>query len=189
MINKLMKTSTTSGRNRIFLLLFVVLNLMMGCGDRENSASRGSQFPSRVEVMETAPDFMLNDLAGNQRSSQDYKGKITVLNFWATWCGYCVKEIPEFNHLNRKYGAQGVQIVGVSLDASARVVRRFIEDRPISYDVLMGNREISFDFGGIAGLPTTFIIDQQWRIRQVFPGYVGQYVIEKEIKALLSTKG
>jgi peroxiredoxin len=189
MINNIVKTPVYSRRELVFLLLFLVLNLMIGCGEGENSTSRSSQFPRRVIVMDVAPDFMLNDLAGNRRSSQDYKGKITIINFWATWCGYCVKEIPEFNHLNKKYGAQGVQIVGVSLDASARIVRRFIEDRPINYDILMGNREISFDFGGIAGLPTTFIIDRQWRIRQVFPGYVGQYIIEKEIKALLSTKG
>ncbi len=171
------------------LLFFFIFSQMIGCGGEENETSWNSSFPPQVEVMNAAPEFTLVDLSGNKKNSEDYKGKITIVNFWATWCGYCRKEIPGFNHLNEKYRGQGVQIVGVSLDSSTQVVRTFLENVPIDYDVLMGDRKISNDFGGIVGLPTTFIIDKEWRIRQIFPGYVGQEVIEKEVKALLSSKG
>ncbi len=177
------------GWKAIPLLLFFILSQMIGCGGEENDTSRNSSFPPQLELMNAAPEFSLVDLSGNRKNSEDYKGKITIVNFWATWCGYCRKEIPGFNHLKEKYQNQGVQIIGVSLDSSTRIVRAFLEDVPIDYDVLMGDRKISNDFGGIVGLPTTFIIDREWRVRKVFPGYVGQHVIEKEVKALLPSKG
>ena len=170
------------------LLLVLVFSQIIGCGGEENETSPDSVFSDRVELMNDAPEFILNDLSGNRKSSEDYKGKITVVNFWATWCGYCRKEIPDFNRLFEKYKEQGVQIIGISLDTSSKPVHTFLEEVPIDYDVLMGNSAVSSDFGGITGIPTTFIIDRQWRIRQVFPGYVGQNVVEKEIKALLSSK-
>ncbi len=170
------------------LLLVLVFSQIIGCGGEENETSRDSAYSNRLELMNDAPEFILNDLSGNRKSSEDYKGKITVINFWATWCGYCRKEIPDFNRLHEKYKKQGVQIIGISMDSSTRLVRTFLEDIPIDYDLLMGDSKVSSDFGGITGIPTTFIIGRQWRIRQVFPGYVGQNVVENEIKALLSSK-
>ena len=169
------------------LLLLFVVSQIIGCG-REEGDDSPSSIHRGIALMDTAPDFVLEDLSGNQKSSKEYKGQIIVLNFWATWCTYCRIEIPDLNHLNEKYGDQGVRFVGISMDASSRAVRRFLDDVPIEYDVLMGNSKISRDFGGITGLPTTFIIDRQWRIRQIIPGYVGRQTIEKGIKTLLLTK-
>lgn len=170
----------------VFWAVLFVLSPLIGCGGGEEKEHSKRSAGSRIALMGPAPEFALEDLSGKIKSSADYKGKVTIVNFWATWCGYCRIEIPDFNYLSKKYKKQGVAFIGISLDASPRIVRRFMKEVPIDYDVVMGHSKVSSDFGGITGLPTTIIIDRQWRIRQIIPGYVKRHTIEKEILEILS---
>lgn len=112
-----------------------------------------------------APAWRLTDLSGAPVDSARFKGKVTVVDFWATWCGPCLQEIPGYVELQKKYGKDGLAIVGVSMDrAGAEKVRRFVEKEGINYTVVMGDEEIVEKFGGFDAIPTTFLIDRQGRI-------------------------
>ena len=133
-----------------------------------------------------APSFSLPDLAGNRVELAQFKGKVLVIDFWATWCPPCREAIPELVAMKKKYGPQGFDIVGISMDENpARVVPPFVEHYGINYPIVMGDDQVSSAFGGIYGLPTTFIVDRQGNIAQRYIGYVDLKVIEKEIEGLL----
>ena len=113
-----------------------------------------------------APAWQLPDVDGRAVSSDRLKGKVVVLDFWATWCPPCRAEIPGYVELQKKYQREGLAIVGVSLDQGGPgVVSRFIADHRINYQVVIGDDKIVEAFGGIDAIPTTFIIDRQGVIR------------------------
>lgn len=112
-----------------------------------------------------APAWKLKDLAGREVSSDQFKGKVVVVDFWATWCGPCVSEIPGYVALQKKYGAEGLVIVGVSLDRkSPEYVKKFVEAHAMNYTVVMGDDQIVEAFGGFDAIPTTFLINRSGRI-------------------------
>ena len=116
-----------------------------------------------------APALVFKDLAGQDVSLAALKGKVVVVDFWATWCGPCLTEIPGYIALQKKYGAAGLVIIGVSLDqAGPRVVKKFVQDNGVNYTVVMGDTEAIDAFqGDQAGeilLPTTYLIDRTGRI-------------------------
>ena len=113
-----------------------------------------------------APAWVLQDVDGKTVSSDQVKGKVVVLDFWATWCGPCRSEIPGYVELQKKYGDAGLVIVGVSLDrVGPAVVKKFIEEQKINYLVVMGDDKIAEAFGGVDAIPTTFIIDRSGTAR------------------------
>lgn len=131
-----------------------------------------------------APAFTLPDLNGKSVSLADFRGKGVVLNFWATWCPPCKKEIPDFIDLQKEYGSKGVVIVGIALDQKDKV-QAFVEKNGMNYPVLLGDEAITVKYGGIQGIPTTFIIDKKGNILNRFEGYRPRTVWESEIKKLL----
>lgn len=113
-----------------------------------------------------APDWTLKDVDGQAVSSAQFKGKVVVLDFWATWCGPCRSEIPGYVELQKQYGPAGLAIVGVSLDRGGpEVVKQFIADQKINYRIVMGDEQIADAFGGVEAIPTTFIIDRTGTVR------------------------
>ncbi len=169
----------------VFLGVFILLQLNFSCNNQDSVSS----VESSDNDLSKAPGFVLEDLGGNKVSSQEYVGKVVLLNFWATWCRYCRQEISHLNELYEKYRKQGVEIIGVSFDSrGAKDVIPYIRKVPIDYPILIGTRSMSNSFGGITGYPTTFVLDQKWRIYKKYPGLVDKRVLEGDVKKLLAEK-
>ena len=132
-----------------------------------------------------APDFSLPDLSGQNLSLSSYRGKVVLLDFWATWCGPCREEIPRFVQMQDKFGPQGLQILGVSMDDSPDPVREFYQKFHMNYPVVMGNAKLGELYGGILGLPVAYLIDREGRITSRHIGATDASVFEKEIVNLL----
>ena len=132
-----------------------------------------------------APDFSLTDLSGRPVSLSDYRGKVVILDFWATWCDPCKREIPSFIEMQNKYASQGLQILGVSMDDDEPPVREFQQQFKMNYPVAMGSPKLADQYGGILGLPITFVIDRNGRITARHVGATEASVIEAEIRKLL----
>jgi len=133
-----------------------------------------------------APQWELKDIDGKPVKLSDYKGKVVILDFWATWCGPCRMEIPGFVDLQKKYADQGLVVIGVSLDTHGTdAVRSFMKRQGVNYSVVMGNDKLGDDYGGIDGIPTTFIIDRKGNIVGKHVGYEPKARFETEIAPLL----
>ena len=133
-----------------------------------------------------APDFALKDADGKTVRLSDYKGKVVLLDFWATYCGPCKIEIPWFMDFERKHKDQGFSVLGVSMDDDGwDAVKPFIADLAINYRIMMGNDSTAEQFGGIEALPTTFLIDRNGMIASVHVGLTSKSEIENEIEQLL----
>jgi thiol-disulfide isomerase/thioredoxin len=139
-----------------------------------------------VKNPQPAPSLTLTDLDGEVLSSTDWRGKVVLLNFWATWCGPCRAEIPDLIRLQKKYAGQLV-IVGLSTDIDPpKKVKEFAKEMNINYPVAMAPPDIESKFGGVFGLPTSFILDTQGRIVQKHIGLRDPTLYELEIRALLN---
>jgi peroxiredoxin len=132
------------------------------------------------------PDFSLKDSTGTLVKLSDYKGKVVLLNFWATWCGPCKIEIPWFTDFQKTYKDRDFAVIGVSMDEDGwDSVKPYIEQHKMNYRVVVGNDQVSQLFGSIDSLPTTLIIDREGRIASMHIGLVAKNTYQKEIEQLL----
>ena len=137
-----------------------------------------------------APEFELAGVDGANVKLSDFKGKVVLVNFWATWCAPCEIETPWFVEFDKKYREDGLQIVGVSLDEDGvEPVKKFMEKYNIEYKIVMGNEETAESFGGVIGLPTSFIVDQEGQFYSMHRGLVSKDVYVEEIEGLLGAGG
>src|SRR5436305_10266209 len=136
-------------------------------------------------ISNPALQFSATDINGGSVNTSDYKGKVVLVNFWAAWCGPCVEEVPQFIALQKKYQNQGLQVIGVSVEDDPAVLRRFYRKYQMNYPVVPGDIKIADSFGGVLGLPTTFLIGKDSRIHGKHNGATDFSVIEREIVALL----
>ena len=128
----------------------------------------------------------LKDVDGKLVKSSSFAGKVVILDFWATWCGPCRMEIPEFVELQRKYADKGLAVVGVSLDqGGASAVKGFMTRTGVNYPVVLADEAVVSAFGGVEAIPTTFVIDRRGRIVGKHIGYTEKSEFEAEIKSLL----
>jgi cytochrome c biogenesis protein CcmG/thiol:disulfide interchange protein DsbE len=136
-----------------------------------------------------APNFTLKDANGKPVSLSDFKGKVVLLNFWATWCGPCGLEIPWFEEFEQQYKSKGFAVLGVSMDDDGwSAVKPYMEEHKINYRVLLGNDSVSQLYGGLDALPTTFIIDREGNIAYPHVGLIGKNEYLNEIQSLLDVK-
>lgn len=166
---------------RTFPVAILVTLLICWCGSQENHSVLASL---------SAPDFALKDLNGRTCRLSDYRGKVVLLNFFATWCSPCHREITDLVRLYERFKDKGLEIIGVSLDQGGEaVLRPFVRHYGISYPIVLGTREVILNYGGIKGIPTTFLIDHNGIITNYFIGLRPGYVIEESVRKLLKQRG
>ncbi len=149
----------------------------------------GSLFVTPAFAVEKMPTFELAAAQGGKKiKSADYRGKVLVINFWATWCPPCRKEIPTFREMQTKYGAKGFSVIGIAMDEGGsryKSVRKMIQKAKINYPIGMASSKVVRGFGGVNGIPVTIFVDRQGNISKRYDGYVAKSVIIKEIEKVL----
>jgi len=163
----------------VMLLLWIALS-QSGC-----HSSTGGR-PGAVNTK--APDFSLQDLNGHPLHLASYGGKVVLLNFWATWCTPCRAEIPNFVEFQNTYGPQGLQILGISMDDDAKPVDEFYRQFKMNYPVAVGNEKLAESYGGVLGLPVSFLIGRDGKIAAKYVGAANIPVVEQAIKTQLQTR-
>jgi thiol-disulfide isomerase/thioredoxin len=132
----------------------------------------------------TAYDFTLKSIDGSTKKLADFRGKVVVLDFWATWCPPCIKGIPDLIEIQKSM--KDVQVIGITVDENPmQVVPDFVRKHKINYPILIGNDKVYQEYGGISAIPTTFVIDKEGRIRNKHIGLVPKDVLIEEIKKAL----
>lgn len=134
------------------------------------------------------PSFSLPDaVSGDSVDSKRFSGKTLLVTFFATWCPPCMQEIPDLIKLQNKYASKGFSVVGLSVDESGpKVVKKLVEKRSINYPVLMADGSTARDFGGVVGIPTSFLVNSQGTVVKKYPGYVPSIVLENDIKKIMN---
>jgi cytochrome c biogenesis protein CcmG/thiol:disulfide interchange protein DsbE len=165
---------------------FVCASLFLtGCVDTEVQPKSKANVKPDAE-RKSAPEFSLKDVDGRNVSLAEYKGKVVLLNFWATWCGPCKIEIPWFADFEQKYKDRGFAVLGVAMDEEGwTVVKPYIAESKINYRVVMGNDSVASLYGGVDSLPTTFVLDKDGKIASTHVGLVSKSDYENEIVHLL----
>lgn len=158
----------------------VVLFVALAAGACRGPVGSGPSAPR------PAPDFSLEDVTGNTVRLSDSSGRVRLVDFWATWCPPCREEIPHFKELHRGYGDKGLTILAISMDDDAKkVLPPFLEKWEIPYTTLIGNDEVAEAFGGVFGLPTTFLVDRDGQILETWIGGTPKGVVEEKLRAAL----
>ena len=175
----------------VIVVVGAALLLMVAVGVRQarHSNTTADRAAMQGDVKgHAAPDFKLKDLDGKTMRLSDLKGKAVLLNFWATWCPPCKIEIPWFVDLQKQYGPQGLQVLGVAMDdAKPEQIAAFTKQMQVNYPVLIGNDEVADLYGGVESLPTTFYIGRDGSIVQRVPGLRSHEEVETIVKATLGT--
>ena len=149
---------------------------------------RSTSKPKLTTSGNLAPDFTVTDIDGHKLALSDYKGKVVLLDFWATWCTPCRSEIPHFVEMQNKYGPQGFQVIGISMDDDAKPVREFYQQYKLNYPVAVGDDKLAEQFGGVLGLPVNFIIDREGRIHSRYLGATDVTVFDGAVSSLLAPR-
>jgi peroxiredoxin len=152
----------------------VILALAAGCTSKDKGGATSA-----------APDFTLQDLSGKSVKLSDQKGKVVLVEFWATWCPPCRESIPTLEKLHRQYAAKGLVILAVSVDEGGLdAVKKFVAEHKMTYPVLQGTDDVTGKYM-VRLIPAMFLVDKQGNIKKQFMGGGNDDELDKEIKALL----
>lgn len=147
-----------------------------------------SAAPKNTLVSKTAPPFVLTSLESQRVDLAALRGRVVLLNFWATWCAPCQVELPRFVQWQETYKADGLTIIGVSMDDDSEPVKSMVSKRALNYPVVMGDEKLGLAYGGVLGLPITYLIDRKGIIRARYQGGTNLDTMEKAVRQLLKTR-
>jgi thiol-disulfide isomerase/thioredoxin len=172
-------------KKRVFVILAVTLAVGAYLA-RRHWRKPAEPSPRKAAVAHPlAPELALTDLEGQKLDLATYRGKVVLLDFWATWCEPCRAEIPRFVDLQDKYRDHGLQIIGISLDDDAKPVHAFFREFKMNYPVAIGDADLAERYGGILGLPVSFLVGCDGRIYAKHIGETDIFLIEQEVRRLL----
>jgi thiol-disulfide isomerase/thioredoxin len=174
-------------RNGCAILLALASVALPGCNSQLSPAAPKQSGIAPGEIGSRLPEFSLTDLRGREISSADLRGKVVLIDFWATWCQPCKKEMPGYQRLLERYGLRGFAVVGFKFDTMADTENpiTFAKKISVRYPLAVASEELRQKFGGIEGLPTTLLYDRQGILRQKIIGFEYTNVIEADLKELL----
>ena len=171
----------------ILTLTLATLALFGYNSRRSETGTSTSEISDQTEV--SAPEFDLVNVAGGRTKSADIKGKVAVIDFWATWCAPCIVEIPNFNDLHAEHKSKGVQMLAITVESgSLDKIKPKVAQFEMTYPVLVGNDKVVEGFGGQRGFPTTYVVTKDWKIYKKYLGMRAnkKELIEKDIEKLLT---
>lgn len=178
-----------SGRNPLALVVVAVVVAAMLYFGTHMTHHSGEEMPHLLGKSTVAPNFTLETLDGKNMSLSELRGKAVLLNFWATWCGPCKIETPWLVELQKEYGSQGLQVVGVAMDDSGKEdIEKFAHEMGVNYPVLLGKEAVGDAYGGVPALPESFFIGRNGKIVDRIIGLKGRGEIEDAIKKALNTE-
>ena len=169
-----------------YLLFLSLMGALTGCSQHPASAAQPKK-PAAGEIGSALPEFSVKDLRGRPLSSADLRGKVVLIDFWATWCQPCKKEMPGYQKLLDEYGSRGFVVIGFKFDTmrDTEDPLRFVERIGVRYPLAVASDEVKEKFGGIEGLPTTMLYDRQGVLRMKVIGFEYTEKIEEQVKPLL----
>lgn len=176
---------------KILASVIILFYSLTASGCQKETETKASQAPRDNTTMQDnsskAPDFTLSNISGEDVSLSDFKGKVIIVDFWATWCPPCRKGIPDLISLKNEYKDK-VEVIGISLDRenTKAGVPDFVDRMGINYPVVYFNDKVINDFGGVNAIPTTFIIDQDGNIVKKIVGLYPKSEYETKIKELIN---
>jgi peroxiredoxin len=172
----------------ILIVVAVVISLMLVFGIQKTRHSRSVNL-GKLQG-QPAPDFSLASIDGQTLTLSSYRGKAVLLNFWATWCEPCKIEMPWFVELQRQYGSQGLQVLGVAMDdTDPKDIADFAKKMGVNYPIVVGKEAVGDQYGGIPYLPSTFYIARDGKVLNRVYGLVSRSEIEGDIKRALGPSG
>jgi cytochrome c biogenesis protein CcmG, thiol:disulfide interchange protein DsbE len=174
-------------------VFFFIMAIGVSAGFSGCTGSAGA--PAAPKVLANEPDVTFKDLQGKDLTLASLKGKVVVVNFWATWCDPCRVEIPWLIRMQQTYADKGFTLVGVAMDEDGKAsVDPFVQSThfdvkgqqmTMNYPIVLGNDELADKFGGMLGLPTSIVISRDGKIAKRYIGLVNEADLEKQIKELL----
>jgi thiol-disulfide isomerase/thioredoxin len=178
-------------RTLLFVAVSASLAVIMLLPSTRAAMSRIWNNPSYEQPaanLKEAPDFDLEDIAGGRVAAAALKGKVTVIDFFATWCLPCLREVPDFNALHQTYEGRDVAIVAIVVESPYGDIAPTVKEHGMRYKALVGNDEVVAGFGGLVGFPTTFVLTPDWKIHAKYLGVTRNKKenIQKDIEALLA---
>jgi thiol-disulfide isomerase/thioredoxin len=170
-------------------LVLTIAAVLFGCSSPSSVAVTDPNLKP-VLMKGPAPEFELENIAGGKLKAADLKGKVSIIDFWATWCEPCWSEVPKYNKMLEEFSGKGVQIVGITVESPYKDIKPKAQELGIKYTVLVGNDNVQDGFGGMIGYPTTFIVTKDWKIYKKYMGALTDkdVRIRKDIEALLATE-